>query len=511
MMAVDKRIVMTICLITSCMSGQAQKIMNRKMFLEDLFQIIPKPKFSSINEFLNESDNFNRNIRKAPTNANWINESMDKNVLNAFLNFANSAYPILHEDVLYLCHEFLQIKKVHGSVIEKNLYKSMTVIDVIDRLIKKRPLVFVGSEDEYLLRNGASGKDNWTLIGQDNLNLTSSNDKVPSIEDYMTYDEIKLAAFLQVSSFVKPINSGNRKNRGKTTSNGEPCSDMNIICLEHDTEAVYVGAVGARFEKPYLMEWQEMISSKSIESESKDSPIKNLFLNFYSERLDFGASENMKDYLDLEEVKLNHPIYMERIMIIAETYLLEANQRGKFEELNVHVVVVGLGLGVWKISHHQPELFLNAFENTIKKLWEQKLIPYIKEVEFQWIDQVSKFHDEFLPGTDIKITYSKQDPFSRNNGDNNLKVAMFAWDGNSFPGNEYWYGSLDTSGDPAAASCTQIPQLQNSYINIPNICALNTHIASPEFGLLHISEYAKKKIKNEIRMNESEVAERTEL
>ena len=63
------------------------------------------------------------------------------------------------------------------------------------------------------MRSGASGNDIWTLIGEDNLN--SSQDIVPSIEDYMTYDEIKLAAFLQVSSFVKPINSGSRSNRGK--------------------------------------------------------------------------------------------------------------------------------------------------------------------------------------------------------------------------------------------------------------------------------------------------------
>ena len=62
---------------------------------------------------------------------------MDKDTLSTFLNFANSAYPILHKDILDLCQEFLQIKKLHGSVIEKNLYKSFTVIDMIDGLIRK--------------------------------------------------------------------------------------------------------------------------------------------------------------------------------------------------------------------------------------------------------------------------------------------------------------------------------------------------------------------------------------
>ena len=75
--------------------------------------------------------------------------------------------------------------------------------------------MFVGDSDYYLLRNGESGAGIWTFIGQEEDHLKSSHDNVPSIEDYMTYDEIKLAALLQVSSFVKPINSGFRENCGK--------------------------------------------------------------------------------------------------------------------------------------------------------------------------------------------------------------------------------------------------------------------------------------------------------
>jgi len=42
---------------------------------------------------------------------------------------------------------------------------------------------------------------------------------------------------------------------------------------------------------------------------------------------------------------------------------------------------------------------------------------------------------------------------------------MYPWDGNSFPGNEYWRGLLMVSGDPAAASCSAIAELQNPFIN----------------------------------------------
>jgi hypothetical protein len=71
----------------------------------------------------------------------------------------------------------------------------------------------------------------------------------------------------------------------------------------------------------------------------------------------------------------------------------------------------------------------------------------------------------------------------------------------------FFLGSTSASGDPAAACATQIPQLQNAYINGNNIDANNLHIASPNFCLLHVSEYAielsreKSKVKGNIERN----------
>lgn len=59
-----------------------------------------------------------------------------------------------------------------------------------------------------------------------------------------------------------------------------------------------------------------------------------------------------------------------------------------------------------------------------------------------------------------------------------------------FAGNEFWVGSLETSGDPAAACSTQIAELHNSKIN-PRACGASLHVASAEHGILHISDYAK--------------------
>lgn len=54
----------------------------------------------------------------------------------------------------------IKIFREHGSSIEKALYKNMSVVDFVDRLLKKRAVVFMSPQDTYLLRFGTMG---WVL------------------------------------------------------------------------------------------------------------------------------------------------------------------------------------------------------------------------------------------------------------------------------------------------------------------------------------------------------------
>lgn len=67
----------------------------------------------------------------------------------------------------------------------------------------------------------------------------------------------------------------------------------------------------------------------------------------------------------------------------------------------------------------------------------------------------------------IKIILSERDPFEplAQADVQKLIVAMYAWDSNAFPGNEYYFGMLDATGDPAAACSSTIGDLGNPFIN----------------------------------------------
>ena len=58
-----------------------------------------------------------------------------------------------------------------------------------------------------------------------------------------------------------------------------------------------------------------------------------------------------------------------------------------------------------------------------------------------------------------------REPFEPLNDPSKLIIANWAFDANSYCGNEYWDGSLAASGDPAAASCSYVAYIGNPDLN----------------------------------------------
>lgn len=86
-------------------------------------------------------------------------------------------------------------------------------------------------------------------------------------------------------------------------------------------------------------------------------------------------------------------------------------------------------------------------------------------------------HTVDATGHRIDIEFGHRSP-AEDRGDYEycLLSAMYAWDSNSFPGNEYYIGMLSASGDPAAAACSTIPYVQNSRINTEYITGHNSGV-----------------------------------
>lgn len=373
-----------------------------------------------------------------PTKTNSI-VNFDPTVVR---NDARATTIIAHWLFPNLVQEFLKHKVVHGTDAEKGLYLSLSWRSMITRLISKRPLVFFGSQDYTVLRNEEHIRNatrSWDRVGTTEEHLNTHL----KLEDYLSYDEMMLSALLGVSGPSYFVNNGNRNNRGQPGPSGT-----------FEERGVIIGLVGARFERPDHMESTYILPPVANPRMHPD------LLKIWQKFLGIDPTD--------PDTTFNERAYLNRMRITAEMLLWEGNRRAGDVHKKAYVYIVGLGLGVWQVNENQAELYVELFAQILEDQGHE--MRDIGTLEFAWIDVSRETRTrvrEVAEKLDIDVRFSKRNPAAKLPDDkaDQLLVLSYAWDSNSFPGNEYWIKMLSASGDPAAACMSTIAELHNPVIN----------------------------------------------
>ena len=322
---------------------------------------------------------------------------------------------------------------LHLHSFHREFYKDKSVFDLINKLLQNRPVVFMSPSDSFRLDNRVAGFGGFEGIGRDGFKKAHF-----TLDKLNSYDEMRLAALVSVSSHSHFINRGDRNNCGQQGTGGD-----------HEVEGVIVGQVGARFERFGQMDWQDCGVSREQntaargygrESAGHRADLLRAWARLWGMEYFPLYEEIGNNAQGFEAVRsthsfLNKNVYKKRIEMLAQVLLVEASHRAKEEGKRAYVVIVGLGLGVWMLSGQaQTPLYLRAWLDAALSLSEG-VREGISVMDFTHISPVlgEVNHGSKIPGTDITVKFSKRGLHERV-PEGLLLVCNFAWDSNSAPG-----------------------------------------------------------------------------
>lgn len=373
----------------------------------------------------------------------------------------DQASVLLHTQTIALVGEYLALIARSGSAVERRIYASLTPSTLVLRLLCCRPLTFWLPQDSYVLKTKQTGDGGFERIG-------SEDERPPLVFDRLiSYEEMALSALLCVSVPTPFFNDGARNNRGRPG-----------VAPTYPFDGVYTAAVGARFERECCMEHAHMVLTPKQNSRDngygadgtgRRAEVLRLWARFYGHTHFPDWNEAQQDsgsFVSLPGCLFNPEIYKKRMRMSIEPFLLDAESHARkhndiegSRRMKAYVHVVGLGVGAWALEETvQTDLMLQVYQDVL----EECELDSIGTLDFSWFGDAC--NRSLVRHARIRIVFSRRSPADPV-GSDDLLVAMYAWDGNAYPGNEYWDNHLDNSGDPAAACCSAIPILQNPDLN----------------------------------------------
>ncbi len=422
-----------------------------------------------------------------------------KALINQFtppvLPIGTNVYPICHSVVITIINEWIKHLQANQSPKYnhlKTLYENMKLFDenlsdkfkaskLIQRFLTKRPLVFVGAGDDTRDR----------LFKDD---VITTNGTKETVQNYMMYDECIISALIGVSNETYTLRTNPFTG---TYSKNNP---NNFKEDNRHKKVILVGQCGARFERNDYME-STYINSSSIDSNSgiqrimldemekvlndKDNKYlkqhyKVLFDNIHNPKKLDTVPQNLDNPHDDNTIQIMR--YLQRLALIYIPYILNSLKYYKTDS-NLYCRVTGIGGGVWLPN------WLGDRPNTLSYGLLITLINMFIYEKFSLKKNYPNFNIELYIGNDIyEYNESKMETIHQliathksnqikiidqyevsifdktNHSENDCIVCQYAWDGNSFPGNEYWYRTWQ-SADPAFISATALAEIQNPILN----------------------------------------------
>lgn len=409
----------------------------------------------------------------------------------SLVEMARSTRPFVSSELWLILGMFMDfMRKLPGVEGEnyRTVYDGMSPAGLIKRLLFKRPIVFLNISDAHVLRNETlslrSGRSKWHNVAV-TLNALPT---LPFLREYISYDEMLMSACVNMSTPTFYVSDGSLSDpKAKPT---RPFIPEGILC----------GLVGARLEKSGFMEHRFVFPRSNSDQTFDDVHHSDGFWinNVYPLAFPEGKIPTTAEVAASPEIYGNiykdgvNVVYLKRRLSFSVIpFIKEAENRGVERNRQVVASVPPIGAGVWRGSV-KSETIVGLIVTLVLEYLDSDLNDgNLNHLAGIYLPRSrSEVYSAFAPrnrirsitvgtndsrivvafkGTDRKITLFNSSRYVAQLLPEDFKtclvVAGYAWDGNSYPGNEYWVDQFG-SFDPQAALCSGIGQLQNPEVNI---------------------------------------------